>query len=206
MTQTFSAGQTLTAEAVNAELAFPTGSLVPFAGANAPTQTIGGVAAWLICDGAAVSRSTYATLFAALSTTYGAGDGSTTFNLPDLRGRMPIGAGNEGVAGNDTNRVRGVKGGDIRLTEHTHTGTVGSTNIDHTHNQTNSFGGSTQIGNAGTLTDNPNQQASAASTAGMNSNAVHTHTFTGGAHNRTQGNTSGDNMMPFLVTNYIIKT
>lgn len=48
---------------------------------------------WLLCDGSAVSRATYADLFTAISTTYGAGDGSTTFNVPDYRGRIPIGAG-----------------------------------------------------------------------------------------------------------------
>lgn len=48
---------------------------------------------WLECDGSAVSRTTYAALFAAYSTTFGAGDGSTTFNLPDLRGRAPVGVG-----------------------------------------------------------------------------------------------------------------
>jgi microcystin-dependent protein len=48
---------------------------------------------WLLCQGQAVSRSTYGSLFTVLSTTYGAGDGSTTFNLPDLRGRVPMGAG-----------------------------------------------------------------------------------------------------------------
>ncbi len=50
-------------------------------------------AGWLACDGAAVSRATYATLFAAVGTTHGAGDGVTTFNVPDLRGRVPVGAG-----------------------------------------------------------------------------------------------------------------
>ena len=48
---------------------------------------------WLACNGGAVSRTTYATLFAAIATTWGAGDGSTTFNVPDLRGRALIGAG-----------------------------------------------------------------------------------------------------------------
>ena len=48
---------------------------------------------WLLCDGAAISRTTYADLFELISTTYGAGDGTTTFNIPDLRGRAPIGAG-----------------------------------------------------------------------------------------------------------------
>lgn len=50
-------------------------------------------AGWLNCDGAAVSRTTYARLFDAIGTAYGAGDGSTTFNVPDHRGRAPIGVG-----------------------------------------------------------------------------------------------------------------
>lgn len=53
---------------------------------------------WLPCDGAAVSRSTFSVLFAAIGTTYGAGDGSTTFNVPDMRGRVPVGTGT-GVGG-----------------------------------------------------------------------------------------------------------
>lgn len=48
---------------------------------------------WLLCNGAAVSRSTYAGLFAKIGTKYGTGDGSTTFNLPDFRDRYPIGSG-----------------------------------------------------------------------------------------------------------------
>src|SRR5688500_3675360 len=58
-------------------LFIPTGSVVPYAGTTEPTN-------WLFCYGQAVSRTTYAALFTAISTTYGAGDGSTTFNLPDL--------------------------------------------------------------------------------------------------------------------------
>jgi len=46
---------------------------------------------WLVCDGTAISRTTYSLLFAVVGTSYGAGDGSTTFNLPDLRGRTPVG-------------------------------------------------------------------------------------------------------------------
>ena len=64
----------------------PSGAMVMFGGASAPTG-------WLLCDGAAVSRATYATLFAAIGTTWGVGNGSTTFNVPDLRGRAPIGVG-----------------------------------------------------------------------------------------------------------------
>jgi len=63
-----------------------TGIVVPFAGSSAPTG-------WLMCDGSAVSRTTYANLFGIIGETYGAGDTSTTFNLPDLRSRLPVGAG-----------------------------------------------------------------------------------------------------------------
>jgi phage-related tail fiber protein len=59
----------------------PPGAVMAFARSSVPTG-------WLKCNGAAVSRTTYANLFAAIGTTYGAGDGSTTFNLPDLRGEF----------------------------------------------------------------------------------------------------------------------
>lgn len=61
---------------------------------------------WLACNGQAVSRTTYAALFAVLSTSFGAGDGSTTFNLPDMQGRVPLAAGtsvvNWAISGVDT--------------------------------------------------------------------------------------------------------
>ena len=66
--------------------AFPAGVLTAFGGASPPSG-------WLLCDGAAVSRSTYAALFAAIGTTYGVGDGSTTFNLPELRQKFLRGKG-----------------------------------------------------------------------------------------------------------------
>ena len=62
----------------------PIGTILPYAGASAPTG-------WLMCDGSAISRTTYATLFGVAADSFGVGDGSTTFNLPDLRGRMPVG-------------------------------------------------------------------------------------------------------------------
>jgi microcystin-dependent protein len=65
--------------------AVPTGTIQPFGGTTAPSTD------WLICDGSAVSRSFYAALFAVIGTAFGGGDGSTTFNLPDLRGRVPAG-------------------------------------------------------------------------------------------------------------------
>ena len=63
----------------------PPGTVTAFAGSTAP-------AGWLLCDGSAVSRTAYAALFAVIGTTYGAGNGSTTFTLPDLRGRVAAGA------------------------------------------------------------------------------------------------------------------
>lgn len=62
----------------------PAGIIQQFGGTTAPTG-------YLICDGSAISRATYSGLFAAIGTSYGAGDGSTTFNLPDLRGRVAVG-------------------------------------------------------------------------------------------------------------------
>jgi microcystin-dependent protein len=76
----------------NAGAAFgatPSGAIMPFAMSSAPTG-------WLACDGSAVSRTTYSALFSAISTTWGVGDGSTTFNLPDLRGAFVRGAGSHG--------------------------------------------------------------------------------------------------------------
>ena len=89
--------------------AVPTGTVSMYAGTTAPTG-------YLICDGSPVSRTTYSALFSAISTIYGNGDGSTTFNLPDLRGRAPIGVG-QGTG--LTNRTLGSRVGDetVTLTE-----------------------------------------------------------------------------------------
>ena len=62
----------------------PTGVILPFGGSAAPTS-------FLLCDGSLISRTTYATLFGVIGVAYGAGDGSTTFKLPDMRSRFPIG-------------------------------------------------------------------------------------------------------------------
>ena len=74
------------------------GMIAPFAMTTPPTG-------WLACDGSAVSRSTYADLFTAIGTTWGAGDGSSTFALPDLQGAFLRGTGSHGTSnmanGND---------------------------------------------------------------------------------------------------------
>ena len=63
----------------------PSGVILPFGGSTAPSG-------WLLCNGSAISRTTYAELFAAIGTLHGSGDGSTTFHLPDYRGRFLRGA------------------------------------------------------------------------------------------------------------------
>ena len=82
--QALTVAGTLTAPGV-----VPPGAVMDFAGPSAPTG-------WLLCNGQAVSRTTYAGLFAAIGTYHGAGDGSSTFNLPDYRGRIGVGLDNMG--------------------------------------------------------------------------------------------------------------
>jgi microcystin-dependent protein len=65
------------------------GSIIPFGGTKVPTN-------WLLCDGSAVSRTTYASLFSVIGTSFGEGDGTTTFNLPDFRDKVPVGANADG--------------------------------------------------------------------------------------------------------------
>ena len=90
---TFSANTVIESAKINANFAElqediattpPIGSVIPFAGSAAPTG-------YLIADGAEISRTTYSDLFAVIGTTYGVGDGSTTFALPNLKGKVPVG-------------------------------------------------------------------------------------------------------------------
>lgn len=67
----------------------PAGAIIQYGAASAPSG-------WLLCDGSTASRSTYSTLFGIIGTTYGNGDGSTTFNVPDLRGRVAVGVNTTG--------------------------------------------------------------------------------------------------------------
>ena len=83
----------------------PAGAVMPFAMNSTPSG-------WLVANGDAVSRSNYATLFAAISTTHGAGDGSTTFNLPDLRGIFVRGSGSQEISGITYNKTFATKEGD----------------------------------------------------------------------------------------------
>ena len=153
----------------------PAGSVVDFAGSSAPSG-------WLLCAGQAVSRTTYADLFTAIGTTFGVGDGSTTFNLPDLRGRVV--AGKDDMNGTAASRLTtggsGINGATLGASGGTQTHTLITAEMPaHTHSGGIAGGsegligtGSSSIGNTG-------------STGG------------GGAHQNTQ---------PTLILNKIIKT
>jgi microcystin-dependent protein len=109
-------------------IAVPTGGIIQFGGLTAPQG-------WLVCDGSAVSRSSFVELFQAIGTSFGAGDGSTTFNLPDMRNRVPVGVGSgtfanlNGFGGAETFSVTL---GTANLPAHTHPdGTLAV--ASHTH-------------------------------------------------------------------------
>lgn len=102
------------------------GKVVAFAKSSAPSG-------FLKCNGAAVSRTTYAALYAAIGTTFGSGDGSTTFNVPDLRGEFVRGW--DDARGIDSGRTFG-SWQDGQNVSHTHTGTTSSDSHTHTHSGT----------------------------------------------------------------------
>ena len=91
----------------------PAGAVQTFAMNSAPSG-------WLAADGTAVSRTTYASLFAAIGTTHGAGNGSTTFNVPDLRGIFVRGSGSQTISGITYNKTFAAKEGDA-FQGHEHT-------------------------------------------------------------------------------------
>lgn len=102
----------------------PTGVLLPFGGTSAPDG-------FLICDGSAVSRSTYAALFAVIGTKYGGGDGSTTFNLPNVKGKVVIGVDGADGTFNDVGLTGGAKSVNL---QHSHTVNSHSHTVNsHTH-------------------------------------------------------------------------
>jgi len=178
---------------------------------------------WLLCNGAAVLRTTYVDLFNAIGTAYGAGDGSTTFALPDMRDTFPVGVGTNG---------RGVRGGvasvvlaianlpshdhgtytGTETADHAHytSGTTGNDSPDHAHNIT--FTGNvpvTQSGPQGAAVYGGSYTTSGAT-------ARHAHSFaawSGGRNTAHQhqipaqgGGTGHENRPPFQCLNFFIKT
>lgn len=167
-------------------ISITSGSMVMWPTATAPSG-------YLLCNGQAVSRSTYATLFAVTSTVYGVGDGSTTFNVPDLRDRFPIGAGTTYSAGGTGGSA------DAIVVSHTHTATSTSTVTDpgHAHSvglgSGNASGGSAGYGSGG----------SSFSTGGAGT-GISVATSTTNASTGSSG--TGANLPPYLGIHFIIKT
>lgn len=151
----------------------PIGSIVAYGGSSAPTG-------WLMCDGTPVSRTTYATLFTAIGTAYGTGDGSTTFNLPNFNGgsgRIPLGKGS---------RSLGATGG-----EENHTLTVNEL-AAHAHNPGSGSSPSFTIAvGAG--------PSAFLQTAGSGYGIIGN-----GSTNNAGTDTPHNNMQPYQVVNYII--
>jgi len=161
----------------------PVGAVMPYAGLWSPETIPSG---WLLSYGQAISRTTYSALFTVIGTTYGAGDGSTTFNLPDLRGRLV--AGQDSMGGTSANRLTGLSGGvqgdTIGATggAETHTLTPGELPTAATYQRQTSNGGQGGVSSSG-LAQNP----AYIPLVGANDEA----------HN---------NVQPTIILNYIIKT
>lgn len=169
----------------------PTGVVAPFAGAVAPSG-------WMLCDGAAVSRTTYAGLFAALGTVYGVGDGSTTFNVPDMRGRAVFGVDSMGgsAASRVTSAVSGIAGATLGASGgsqalHAHTHTV--TDPGHVHGMVRDASG--YAGGGGGAPVN-----GVANGAALNTGSAVT-----GISVASTGTGASQNMPPAMMMNYIVK-
>lgn len=148
----------------------PVGSISLFAGTTAPNG-------WLICDGSAVSRTTYANLFSVIGTTYGTGDGSTTFNIPNLKGKVPV-----GLDSSDTSfDTIGETGG-----EKTHTLTINEM-PSHNHILSN--------GDHNVISEGTGTTANVAVGGASYAKSKIANTGGGQAHN---------NLQPYIVMNYII--
>lgn len=172
------------ADAITNFSAAPTGVIWEYAGSTAPSG-------YLLCYGQAVSRTTYADLFLVIGTTYGSGDGSTTFNLPDRRGRVAAGKDNMGgtSANRLTNQSGGVDGDTLGATGGSETHTLTTSQIpSHSHTMGTGIHDEDAAGSAITSPSISGGTGSAASTSS---------TGGGQAHN---------NVQPTFITNIIIKT
>ena len=172
---TYTTGAVLAASQLNNDNQWSvvTGGIMPYGGSSAPSN-------WLLCDGTAVSRTTYAALFAVLGTAYGTGDGSTTFNLPNLKGRVPVGFDSTQTEFDTLGETGGAK-----------THTLATSEIpSHRHDiQRNNVAATSTAADASTV-----YRSVADTGAGYSSTQ---NTGGGGAHN---------NLQPYLTLNFIIKT
>ena len=197
----------------------PTGVINMWATTTAPTE-------WLLCDGTNVSRSTYAALFAVISTTYGVGDGSTTFTLPNLKGKVPVGRDSGDASFDTMGELGGAKTHTLTSAEmpsHTHTqdshnhtqNSHNHTQDPHDHAVTGLFSGNDTVVTSATyrVDYQPNRYADSASWVVDVNNATATNqstTATNQSTTATNQNTGGggahNNLQPYIVLNYIIKT
>ena len=169
----------------------PTATIVPWSDSSVPTG-------FLECNGAAVSRTTYSALFAIVGTTYGAGDGSTTFNVPDLQDNVPVGKSNNkalaSTGGANTVAATG------NIAGSTANATLSTSQLaSHSHSQGASGTGSAVQGNV----NNPNTGVVTGT-----GNTGNTGSGSGHSHNMS-ANFSGDAnsvLQPYLTIIYIIKT
>lgn len=176
-------GNAVTKAKIATDQQLPPGIIMAYSSTTAPTG-------WLYCDGTAVSRTTYADLFAIVSTAYGEGDGSTTFNLPDLRGRflrgVDDGQGNDPDAGSRTAMNTGGNTGDNVGSVQSDATALPNTNFttdsqgshSHTYGVRNGSSGGSAIAdwNSGAATDSPSTGSAGA----------HTHSVTSGGDNETR--------------------
>ena len=199
------------------------GTIIMYAGNTAPVG-------WLLCDGSAVSRTTYSGLFAVLSTTFGVGDGATTFNVPNHAGRTVLGVGTG--AGLTARALAATVGAETvaistsEMASHNHTAsdgghshaaaTSGANSVGHTHGAYadgvqlgRAFYGFNAVGGgyAGALII---RGGNACSSAGVSVDHTHSFTTNSGTASITVANngsgTAHNNMQPSLVVNFIIKT
>ena len=189
---------------------------------NRPSREVGEVAdyagtvqpaGWLFCWGQAVSRTTYADLYAVIGTTFGAGNGTTTFNLPDLRGRVIAGKDNMGgtsadrltaLAGGLDGDVLGATGGaqshtltEAQIPAHTHIATV-TPDGAHSHTMSGRSGADTSGGGNQTISVTPGNGATNTTSVAPN----HTHAVT---LSNTGSGQAHNNVQPTLILNKIIK-
>ena len=151
---------------------------------------------WLLCDGTAVSRTTYAALFAAIGVAFGNGNGTTTFNIPNFTDRFPFGKGAYGIGATGGEATHTLTEAEMPVHSHTTSSSGGHT---HTYRDADHFRRVT----GGDLVDETNDLAYQVriKTSDTSSAGDHTHGISnagsGAAHN---------NMPPYLIVNYIIKT